>query len=247
MATTKTKPMPVFWPDKARAELGDARYEAALRDPLSVDLLNWNIFQSLETHQDQDWLAYRLQMFGGTDLAPPVRMQLWTGRATDPRMEPSRGYLQAADARAREAGATDEDIARMREPIEVPVRIESPDVLCLVHTVLDRTDRGTAGRDRLLELIDGGIEHARRLGKQLAVAVVYRAGSQAATELSGRLNELRGSLAEELPHQPKAKDVQLRDMSWQQLVRVWESEMSYLDLPGSPKAFLSHLKANDLY
>lgn len=247
MALTTTKPMPVFWADRARAEMGEARYAEALRDPRSVDLLNWNIFQTLETHYDQDWLAYRLQQFGGTELTTPVRLQLWTGAKTDPLLQPSRGYLQAIRERALEAGATDEQIASFRAPIEVPVRMESPDVLCLVHTVMDTTDRGTAGRDRLLELVDGGLEHARRLGKSLAVAVVYLAGSRAATELSARLNELRGTLATELPHQPGARDVQLREVSWQQLVRVWESESDHLDFPGSAKPFLAHCKANGLY
>lgn len=246
MATT-TKPMPVFWADKARAELGEDRFDAALRDPLSVDLLNWNIFQSLETHRDPDWLAYRLQQFGGTQMNPPVRLQLWTGRTTDPLLLPSRGYLTAARERIQAAGALDDALAAVREPIEVPVRIESPDVLCLVHTVMDDTTRGSSGRDVLLELIDGGLEHARRLSKSLSVAVVYRAGSRASKELSSRLNELRGSLATELPHQAGARSVQLREVSWQQLARVWESEMDYLDLPSSAKPFLQYLKSNGLY
>lgn len=246
MATTTT-PMPLFWAEQARAQLGDTRFENATRDPLSVDLLNWNIFQSLQTHYDQDWLAYRLQMFGGTNLSAPVRIQLWTGRDADPVLQPSRGYLKAAAERATAAGATDEEIAAFRAPIEVDVRIESPDVLCLIHTVMDDNERGTAGRDRLLELIDSGLEHSRRLGKELAIGVVYRAGSTAAAELSARLNELRTTLAKELPHQPKAGQVQLRDVSWQQLLRVWESELSYLDTPVSGKAFLSHVKAAGLY
>lgn len=246
MATT-TKPMPVFWADQARAELGEERFEAASRDPLSVDLLNWNIFQSLETHRDPDWLAYRLQQFGGTKMTAPVRLQLWTGRRTDPLLLPSRGYLTAVRERTQAAGVSEDALSAMREPIEVPVRIESPDVLCLVHTVMDDATRGTSGRDALLELIDGGLEHARRLSKGLAVAVVYRAGSRAAKEVSARLNELRGSLPTELPHQIGARSVQLREVSWQQLARVWESEIDYLNLPGSPKPFLQHLKANGLY
>lgn len=240
--------MPVFWADQARAELGEDRYADALRDPVSLDLLTWNIFQTLETHSDPDWLAYRLQQFGGTDVSAPVRLQLWTGAQTDPLLQPSRGYLATVKERAAAAGASEDDIARFRDPIEVPVRIESPDVLCLVDTVLDRADRGTAGRDRLLELIDAGIEHARRLSKQLAVAVVYQAGTPAAQELSVRLNELRGgALATALPHQPLAGKVLLREISWQQLVRVWESELGYLDIPGSPKPLLAHLKDVGLY
>lgn len=244
---TTTKPMPVFWPDAARAQLGDDRYHAALRDPLSLDLLTWNVFQSLETHYDQDWLAYRMQQFGGTGVSAPVRMQLWTGTHADNALQPSRGYVAAVRERAEAAGATEEDLAEFRAPIEVPVRIESPDVLCLVDTVLDRLDRGTMGRDRLLEVIDAGIEHARNLSKTLAVAVVYAGGSPAARELSVRMDQLRSDLRRELPHQSKAGDVQLREVSWGQLLRVWESEVDYLDLPGSPKPFLEHVKRNGLY
>ena len=240
--------MPVFWADQARAELGEDRYAEALRDPRSLDLLTWNLFQSLDTHRDPEWLAYRLQQFGGTDVSAPVRMQLWTGRDADPLLQPSRGYVAAVRERATVAGASEADIARFRDPIEVPVRMESPDVLCLVDTVMDVTDRGTAGRDRLLELIDAGIEHARRLGKSLTVAVVYEAGTTAAQELSTRINELRGGgLAEALPHQPLAAKVQLREVSWQQLVRVWESEVDYLQLPTSARPLLGHLDEVGLY
>lgn len=246
MATT-TKPMPVFWPDEARAQLGDARFEAAQRDPLDLDLLTWNVFQSLETHFDEEWLAYRLQQFGGTGITAPVRLSLWTGRDVEPLLQPSRGYQAAVRERALAAGATEEDLATFRTPIEVPVRIESPGVLCLVDTVLETVERGTGGRDRLLELIDAGLEHARHLSKTLAVAVVYRSGSNAARELSTRMDQLRRTLPTELPHQPAAGTVQLREVSWQQLLRVWESEAGYLDVPGSPRPFLEHVKRHGLY
>lgn len=239
--------MPVFWADKARAYLGEERYAAASRDPLSEALLTWNVFQTLETHYDQDWLAYRLQMFGGTGITAPVRLQLWTGKDAEPLLQPSRGYVQTVRERALEAGASEEDIAAFRNPIEVDVRIESPDVLCLIHTLTGHVERGFDGRDRILELIDAGLEHARRLSKTLAVAALYQAGTDAATDVSNRINELRTSLAEELPHQPKAGSVELRDVSWQKLLRVWESELPYLDIPGSPKPFLQHVKANGLY
>lgn len=242
---TLTRPMPVFWADDARAQMGDARFTAAQRDPVSVDLLTWNVFQSLETHFDPEWLAYRLQQLGGTGVTTPVRLSLWTGRDSDPLLQPSRGYLAAV--RERAAGASEEDLAAFRAPIEVPVRIESPDVLCLVDTVLDEVDRGSGGRDRLLELIDAGLEHARHLSKTLAVAVVYQAGTPAAKELSARLDQLRRTLPQELPHQPAAGKVQLRDLSWQQLLRVWESELDYLSLPGSAKPFLQHVKRHGLY
>ncbi|WP_370324511.1 hypothetical protein [Euzebya sp.] len=246
MATT-TKPMPVFWADRARAHLGEDRFERALEDPLSLDLLAWNVFQTLETHYDEDWLAYRLQQFGGTGVTAPVRVQLWTGEHADPLLQPSRGYVAAIRERASAAGATEADLAQFRAPIEVPVRIESPDVLCLVDTVLDELDRGTKGRDRLLELIDAGIEHARHLSKTLAVAVVYAGGSPAARQLSVRMEQLRRDLPRELPHQPRAGDIQLREVSWGQLLRVWESEVDYLQLPSSPRPFLEHVKRNGLY
>ena len=116
MATT-TKPMPVFWADKARAEMGDDRFTAEQRDPLSEDLLAWNIFQSLETHSDPDWLAYRMQQFGGTSVSAPLRLQMWTGRDTEPLLQPSRGYLDTIRDRALAAGAASEDdLAAFRAP-----------------------------------------------------------------------------------------------------------------------------------
>ncbi|MGI9017111.1 MAG: hypothetical protein ACR2HR_08425 [Euzebya sp.] len=244
---TKTNYMPLFWADQARAELGEERFAAAQRDPLDLDLLAWNVFQGLQTHFDQDWLAYRLQQFGGTGVTAPVRMAMWTGVRTGPLLQPSRGYAEVIAQRALSAGAQAQDLATFRAPIEVPVRIEAPDVLCLVDTYLDAVDRGSGGRDRLLELIDAGLEHARHLSKTLAVAVVYRAGSPAARELSVRLEQLRQSLPRELSHQPGASQVQLREVSWQQLLRVWESEAAYLDLDGSAKRFLSYVKQHGLY
>ncbi len=239
--------MPLFWEDQARAQLGADRFAAARRDPIHPDLLTWNIFQSLETHFDQDWLAYRLQQFGGTGVAAPVRLQLWTGTHDAAKLQPSRGYLATVRERALAAGASEEDIAGFRAPIEVPIRIESPDVLCLVDTAMDRADRGAKGRDRLLELVDAGLEQARNLSKTLAVATVYRAGSPAADVISRRMEQLRANLADELPHQPAAKTVQLREVTWQQLLRVWEAEVDYLKLPTSAKPFLQHVKRAGLY
>lgn len=239
---TKIKPMPVFDADAARAQLGDQRFEQALRDPRSVELLTWNVFHTLESHDDTDWLAYRLQMFGGTDVAPPVRLQLWTGRETDPLLEPSRGYLRQLRERGASAGASEDVISEFKAPMEVGVRIECPDVLCLIDTMMDSYDRGTEGRDRILQLIDAGMEHARRLSKTLAVTVLYRSGSAGAQEVSQRMGELRGALAEELPHQGATAKVQLRDMGWQQVLKVWESEIDYLTIDGSPRAFLAHCR-----
>jgi hypothetical protein len=239
---TLTRPMPVFWADDARAQLGEERWTQAQRDPRSPDLLTWNVFQTLENHFDQEWLAYRLQQFGGTAMTGPVRLQLWTGATTEPLLQPSRGYLAAVTERAQGG-----DVSAFNQSIEVPIRIESPDVLCLVDTMLDTVPRGTAGRERLLELVDAGLEHARRLSKSLSVAVVYESGTEGATQISARMDQLRRTLAEELPHQPGAADVQLREVSWQQLLRVWESEVDHLRLPTSPKRFLAHVKRHGLY
>jgi hypothetical protein len=244
---TKTKPMPVFWPEQARTELGSDRFQHEQQDPLSLDLLTWNVFQTLETHYDQDWLAYRLQQFGGTQVTAPVRLQLWPGRSAGLDLRPSRSYINTLRQRTLAAGATASDVAQFGQAIEVPVRIESPEVVCLVDTVLDTLDRGTMGRDRLLEVLDAGLDHARNLSKTLAVAVIYRAGSPAAQQLSQRLQQLRTSLSRELPGQADAGNVQLREVSWQQLLRVWESEIDYLDLPSSPKPFLQHVKRYGLY
>lgn len=245
--TTKTRPMPVFDAAAARAQLGAARYEQALRDPRSVDLLTWNVFHTLETHYDQDWLAYLMQGLGGTGVGPPVRMQLWTGRDADPLLRPSRGYLAQVRERATEAGAGEEALADFRALIEVDVRIESPDVLCLVDAMMDTYERGTEGRDRLLELVDAGLEHSRRLSKILAVAIIHRSGSPGAKEVSARLNQLRGTLADELPHQRGAKRVELRDVGWQQLLRMWEKEVDYLEISGDPRAFIRHCREVGLY
>lgn len=227
-------PMPVFRPDQARLALGDARFERALADPDSLDLLVWNVFSTLETHEDQEWLAYRLQMFGGTKLTVPVRLQLWSGRDTEPLLVPSREYRKLMQERARARGAAVE--IAPPEPIEMAVRIESPQVLCLVDVT---------GTDRLVELVDAGLTHARRLGKDLAVSIVYRAGTPEAAALSRRIARLRdpAELDLALPHRPRTVDLSLREVPWQQLLQVWEAEADHLDLPTSPRPFLRHLAA----
>lgn len=234
----KTKTNPAFYEEDLRLLLADepGRFERVLEDSDSLDLLTWNVFASLETHTDRDWLAYRLQAFGGTDVRAPVRLSLWTGRYREPLLRPSSGYIETVRGRARRAGGSDEAVAAFTEPVEVPVRIESPDVLVLVDTVLDSYHRGAGGRDRLAELIDAGIDHARRLSKSLAVAVVYKSGTQAAADLSHRLNALRNPdrLAQELAHRERIPEVLLREVPWQQLLRIWEQELDWLELSGEP-------------
>lgn len=242
----------MFWPERLRAAAGEERAAAAATNPESLDLLVWNVFATLETHADPDWLAYRLQMLGGTSVTAPIRLGLWAGRSNEPLLRPSREYVAAVRAKAEAAGGGAAALAAFTAPVEVPVLVESPAVIALVDATVGPYPRGAGGRDRILELVDVGVEHAQRLGKQLAVGVVYVSGSRSAGELSARLNDLRGkgALAEALPHaDPRALDrVLLREVSWQQLLRTWQAETSYLDLPSSPspKAFLAHCKDRGL-
>lgn len=246
---TKVNANPALYPHELRAMLADQpeRLERALSEPCAVDLLTWNVFASLETHADRDWLAHRLQALGGPQLRTPLRISLWTGSDREPRLVPSRASVEHTRTRMTEAGADDSAIAAWAAPFEVPVRIESPETLVLVDTTVDAAPRSAAGRDRVVELIDAGLDHARRLGVDLAVGFVYRSGSQAAATLSARIDELRDprALAAAMPWRSAIPPVTLREMGWQQLVRVWEAEQGYLDLPfpGVAKAFLAQLDA----
>lgn len=243
---TKTTTNPVFFGERALLEISDeARREALLHDQRSVDLLTWNVFASLERHRDRQWLANRLQLFGGAEVREPVRISLWTGRDRGPRVTPGTAYLAAVRDRMRAAGtdgdALESAVREFAQPSEVPVRIESPDVLCLVDTYLTARPAGVGGRDRVVELVDNGLEQARRLGKRLAVGVVYPSGTQLGGEVSARMQALRTGLRAELPHRDRLPEVALREVSWQQLLKVWESEIDWMDLDGQPvKQFLAH-------
>lgn len=209
----------MFWPDELARALSAERFEQARSDPGSVDLLTWNIFQALETHRDPNWLAYRLQALGGDGMRPPMRTALWTGRSREPvlRAKP--------DA----------------EPIEVAVRIESPDVLVLVD--VEPHD------DRLLELIDAGIPHARRLSKQLAVSAVSTSATAPASTLSRKIQQLRDpeTLEKALPRHVPLPPVLLSEVSWEQLLRIFQAEVDYLRLGGQPvRAFLDHARRRGL-
>jgi hypothetical protein len=241
----RTHTNPVFYRARVEALLADQpeRLERLVTDTRSVDLLTWNVLASLARHPDREWLAHRLQMFGGTRLRAPARVALWTGRDREPRLEPTPGYLAAIRQRAADAAGDDDSLAAFAAPIEVPVRIESPEVLCLVDTTLDAYPRGAGGRDRVLELVDAGLEHARRLGKHLAVAVVYASGTQGAREVSARMQALRDrtALAAELAHRQHVPEVILREVTWQQLLATWRQEVGYLPLGGQPvRAFRDH-------
>ena len=234
--TRKTNP--VFYAERLAMELDadPGRLQAAHEDPDSIDLLTWNIFASLETHRDRDWLAHRLRALGGAAVRAPLRLTLWTGRIREPLLRPSDAYVASVRGRSSAAGGDERSLAAFVQPIEVPVRIESPDTLVLVDTVGREYPRGAGGRDRVVELIDAGLDHARRLSRSLAVAVVYPSGTQAAAELSARVNELRdpATLRAALPHRRSVPQVVLREISWSTLARVWLLELDHLRLAGQP-------------
>ena len=249
MLRTRTCTNPLFAPDAFELLVGPDRTQRALEDPDSVDLLVWNIFSTLDTHSDPRWMAGRWQELGGPGVRQPVRLSLWTGRDREPLMHPPSSYIAKVRERAKAAGGDDASVAEFAAPVEVPVRLESPDVLALVDAVGSQPGRGRGGRERIIELIDVAIEQSRRLGKTAAVAVIYRAGTPAAEELSPRINALRSDkvLAAELSHRSSLPPIVLREMSWQQLVRIWQAELPYLDVDGLPvKAFLAHCRDRGL-
>lgn len=241
---SRDKTRPLFYAERLRRLLAHdpERLDRMVSDPESVDLLTWNIFASLATDDDRDYLAGQLRVLCGNDLEAPVRLSLWTGHHVEPRMEPSSAYI----AHVRETAGGDADKVReFTGPIEVPVRIDSRQVVGLVDTVWTSSKRGNGGRDRIVELIDAGIVQAERLGTELAVAVVYRSGTPAAAELSRRMNELRqpGALRAALPWRQDVPEVRLREVTWQQLVTMWQHERGNLKLSGEPvRRFLSHVE-----
>lgn len=246
---TRKRTNPLFHPDAFRLIAGEERAQRALDDDDSIDLLVWNVFSTLEHHSDQRWLAGRLQQLGGPAVREPIRISLFTGGEREPRLVPPASYIAYVRERAQAVGGDDASVAEFAAPVTAPVRIESPDVVTLVDAVGDRTHLGHGGRERLVELIDVGLEQARRTGKTLAVAVIYTSRSTAASALSARVNALRNeaTLAAALPHRRTVPPVVLREMSWQQLLRIWQSELPYLDLQGAPvKAFLAHCRDRGL-
>lgn len=246
----KTKTNPAFYADELRLLLADEpeRLERALTDPDSTDLLTWNVFSSLDTHRDPGYLAYRLQMFGGAELRAPVRLSLWTGRHREPLLRPGSAYVAQVRRRAQAAGGGAGASAELEAAVEVPVRVESADVLVLAD-VWTSGHQGAGGRDRIVELVEVGLDQARRLSKTLTVAVVYASGTPLGGELSARINALRdpSALAAALPHRDRVPTVVLREVPWQQLLRAWEQELPYLDTGGQPvRAFLEHVRARGL-
>lgn len=248
MRALRTKQNAAFYADRLALIAGDERLESMRQDPDSIDLLTWNIFASLDTHRDPAWLAHKLQILGGSAVRAPLRISLWTGRDREPLLRPSREYVAAIRERSAGVGGNGSQLAAFEETIDLPVRIESPDALVLVDTVGDHYTRGSGGRDRLLELIDAGMNHARRLSRSLTVAVIYPSGTQASGDLSARVNELRDpeTLSGELGYRTTLTPA-LRELTWQRLIRLWEIERDHLELYGQPvKAFLSHLAQRGL-
>lgn len=251
MRRQRTQTPPVFYAERLAMILGEGheRLAAMETDAENVDLLTWNIFASLATHTDQDWLAYRLQALGGPAVRAPLRISLWTGRDREPLLRLSPEYAAAIKQRSAAAGHDGTDLSAFEGAIELPVRIESPDTLLFVDPIGTQYRRDGGGRERLLELIDAGLDHARRLSRALTVAVVYPSGTPAAGDLSARINELRdpATLRAELAHRRSIPPLALRELSWQRLIHLWDAEREYLDLSGQPvKAFLAHLEARGL-
>jgi hypothetical protein len=232
---TRTRTNPIFYRDRLEGLLADEpdRLERMGTEPGHLDLLTWNVFASLDTHQDQRWLAYRLQMLGGANLRAPVRISLFSGARRMPYLRPSRAYLQAIHRRSGVDHSTADGIALYEQPIEVPVRIETPDVLLLVDTALDRLRSGAGARDRLAELTDAGLEHARRLASSLALGVVANAGSSSLTSRLPRLADA-GEVARLLPWRATVPPVTFHGVSWPALLQMWHEEHEYLDLDGQP-------------
>lgn len=240
-ARSTTRTNPVFYPERLdhRLEHDPARRERIRTDHDSVDLLVWNIFASLDSDRDRPFLAGQLQPLGGSGLRAPLSLSLWTGVHREPLLRPSPAYQRWL---TRTAGG-DDDLSDFTAPIEVPVRIESPDVLVFVDVSLNHVPRGVRGRDRIVELIDAGAEQARAVGKDLVVSYLYRSGSRAAAQISRRLDELRRErgLARALPWRDTPPPVQLRELPWQRMVRIWQRSRDGLQLSRQPvKRFVEH-------
>lgn len=232
---TRTRTNPIFYRDRLATLLSDEpeRLERMRAEPGNVDLLTWNVFASLDSHHDQEWLAYRLQALGGPNLRAPVRISLFAGANRMPYLQPSPAYVEAIHARTGVQHGDADGVAVFERPIEVPVRIETPDVLVLVDTGLERLRAGAGGRDRLTELVDTGLEHARRLSSALVIAVVANSGSALLQERLPRLAD-RTEVARLVPWRRHVPPVTFRGVSWDELLRLWEAERRDLDLDGQP-------------
>lgn len=239
---TRTRTNPIFYQDRLELILRDEpeRLERMRSEPENTDLLTWNVFSSLDTHDDPGWLAYRLQEIGGPRLRAPVRVSLFSGRRRTPYLRPSPSYIRAVHERTGVPHGDADGIAVFEEPIEVPVRIETPDVLLLVDTGRQRLRTGAGGRDRIAEIVDAGLEHARRLSSRLSIGLVVEAGSDL---LDSHVPDLAtaAALTTLLPWRDAPPEVELHATSWSTVLAIWEDEMDRLDLGGQPvRAFRAY-------
>jgi hypothetical protein len=239
---TRTRTNPVFYQDRLELLLSDhpARLEAMRSDPDNLDVLTWNIFAALDTHRDQQWLAYRLQALGGPNLRAPVRISLFSGAERMPLLTPSTAYLRAIHERTGVDHSAGDGVAAFEQPVEVPVRVETPDVLLLVDTGRDRLRAGAGGRDRIAELVDAGLEHARRLSIALSIGLVTNADSAVLRRRLPALED-RAQLAALVPWRRNLPLVEFHGLSWPELVALWTEEAADLDLSGQPvRAFRTY-------
>jgi hypothetical protein len=239
---TRTRTNPIFYRNRLELMLRDEpeRLERMRTEPDNPDLLTWNVFASLDTHDDQDWLAYRLQEIGGPNLRAPIRISLFSGRLRAPYLRPSTAYLREIHRRAQVAHGDHDGVAVFEAPIEVPVRIETPDMLLLVDTGRQRLRSGGGGRDRIAEVVDSGLEHARRLSSRLSVGIVLDDDS---TVLRSEVPPLATSerLAERLPWRATMPRVDVHGAGWSTVLALWDDEAANLDLGGQPtRAFQSY-------
>lgn len=240
---TRTTTNPIFYPDQLELLLGGdrGRLERMRTEPGNTDLMTWNIFASLDTHDDPDWLAYRLQQIGGPNLRAPVRISLFSGGRRAPHLRPSTGYVRALHARTGidPDDEDDDSIAAFKEPVEVSVRIETPDVLLLVDTGRQRLRAGAGGRERFPEIVDAGLEHARRLSSRLSVGLILDDDSA----LLSRVPHLAtaAGIAEQLPWRDTLPRVDVHGTPWSTVLAIWADEAHRLNLGGQPvKAFRSY-------
>lgn len=241
---TRTRTNPVFYADRLALLLRDQpeRLEKMRSDPGNVDLMTWNVFASLDTHDDQNWLAYRLQELGGPNLRAPVRISLFSGRDRAPLLTPSVSYLHEIDRRTGDAHDRGNGLAVFAQPIEVPVRIETPEVLLLVDTGRQRLRAGAGGRARIPELVDGGLEHARRLSSRLALGLVLDDDSRVLRTEVPQIQTAAG-MAGLLPWRDAVPSVDVHGLGWSRLLTLWSQEAGSLDLAGEPvRAFRSYAR-----
>lgn len=238
----RTRTNPIFYADRLALLMRDEpeRLARMRTEPRNVDVMLWNVFASLDTHDDQDWLAYRLQTVGGPNVRAPVRISPLSGRLRAPHLRPSRAYVREIHRRAGVEHGDHDAIAMYEEPVEVPVRIETPEVLLLVDGGQQRLRPGTGGRDRFAEIVDSGLEHARRLSSRLSIGLILDDDSSVLTDDVPRLATAAG-LASRLPWRDDLPRVDVHGTGWSTLLALWDDEAGHLDLGGQPtRAFRSY-------